>query len=121
MSLGSLQRLLRGLQGIKIESLGTDGSEPSNETGKLDPFSQTLRSEYMELLMEAIAGLRRREGEVLRLYDFEELSMEAVGLALGIGESRVSQIRTGALVQLRTRFAKILEQKKPRSTVQVRG
>jgi DNA-directed RNA polymerase specialized sigma subunit len=36
--------------------------------------------------------------------------MKEVGAALGIGESRVSQIHTAALVQLRTRLVELLGQ-----------
>jgi len=41
---------------------------------------------------------------VLALYYYEELTMKEVGAALGIGESRVSQIHSLAMVRLRARL-----------------
>ena len=38
--------------------------------------------------------LPEKERHVLTLYYFEELTMKEVGLALGVGESRVSQIHS---------------------------
>jgi RNA polymerase sigma factor for flagellar operon FliA len=55
----------------------------------------------MSLLERAIGELPVREREVLSLYHFEELTMKEVGAVLGIGESRVSQIHTAALLRLR--------------------
>jgi RNA polymerase sigma factor for flagellar operon FliA len=44
---------------------------------------------------------------VLSLYYFEELTMKEVGMALGVGESRVSQIHSMAVVRLRARMAEL--------------
>jgi len=41
----------------------------------------------------------------LSLYYFEELTMKEVGAVLGIGESRVSQIHSLAMVRLRARLS----------------
>ena len=49
-------------------------------------------------------SLTAREREVLALYHFEELTMKEVGVVMGIGESRVSQIRTTAVIRLRARL-----------------
>jgi RNA polymerase sigma factor FliA len=45
-----------------------------------------------------------KEQRVLALYYYEELTMKEVGVALGIGESRVSQIHSLAMVRLRARL-----------------
>ena len=47
--------------------------------------------------------------EVLGLYYLEELTMKEVGLILDIGESRVSQIHTAAILRLRSRLREKLE------------
>jgi len=44
---------------------------------------------------------------VLTLYYFEELTMKEVGMALGVGESRVSQIHSMAVVRLRARMTEL--------------
>jgi RNA polymerase sigma factor for flagellar operon FliA len=68
------------------------------------PYFQCLRSEMRQLLAQAISELPEKEQRVLALYYFEELTMKEVGSALGIGESRVSQIHSLAMVRLRARL-----------------
>ena len=38
------------------------------------------------------------------LYYFEELNLREIGLVLGVSESRISQIHTKAILQLRSRL-----------------
>jgi RNA polymerase sigma factor for flagellar operon FliA len=64
----------------------------------------TLRSEMRTLLTEAIDELDKNERQVLSLYYLEELTMKEVGLIMNVGESRVSQIHTAALIRLRARL-----------------
>jgi RNA polymerase sigma factor for flagellar operon FliA len=66
-----------------------------------------------ELLARAMSELPPREREVLALYHFHDLTMKEVGQLLSIGESRVSQIRTAALLRLRTRLPKLLSKARP--------
>src|SRR5271156_1548567 len=117
MSLKSLQRLLGELRGLDVGSLQAETEEPRagqnplqyrQGNGEGDPFHQTLRSEMTTLLSRALAELSRREREVLGLYHFQELTMKEVGTVLGIGESRVSQIHTTALLHLRARLQEML-------------
>ena len=102
------QRLLGDLRGLRLESLqiwpdeGTgDEALPVASRPEEDPFLMTFRLETRHLLEEALSELEEKEGEVLGLYYFEELSMKDIGMILGIGESRVSQIHAAALVHLR--------------------
>ena len=53
--------------------------------------------------------LQQKERQVVALYYFEELTMKEVGAVLGVGESRVSQIHSLALVRLRTRLQELLQ------------
>jgi RNA polymerase sigma factor for flagellar operon FliA len=113
ISLASLQRLQGDLRGLDIGSLQADADDPSDrETVQIraraeeeDPYHQALRAEIKELLEKAIGELPGREREVLGLYHFQELTMKQVGAKLSIGESRVSQIHTSALLRLRERLA----------------
>jgi len=63
------------------------------------------------MLTQAVGELDDKEKQVLSLYYFEELTMKEVGAVLGIGESRVSQIHSLALVRLRTRLQDLLASK----------
>jgi RNA polymerase sigma factor (sigma-70 family) len=74
-----------------------------------NPLLQCLRSEMKDLLARAISELPEKERQVLALYYFEELTMKEVGMTLGVGESRVSQIHSMAVMRLRTRMAEITD------------
>jgi RNA polymerase sigma factor FliA len=72
------------------------------------PFFRCQRSEMKEILTRVIAELPEKEQQVLALYYFEELTMKEVGAVLGIGESRVSQIHSLAVVRLRSRLEDVM-------------
>jgi RNA polymerase sigma factor for flagellar operon FliA len=52
-------------------------------------------------LAEALLQLPDRERQVLALYYYEELPQREIALALGVTESRISQLHTRALARLR--------------------
>ena len=62
--------------------------------------------ETRSLLAHAIQGVRDREQEVLRLYYFDNLTLAQIGQILGVTESRVSQIHSGAVKKLRESLLK---------------
>jgi RNA polymerase sigma factor FliA len=121
VSLGSLQRLQGDLRGLDIGSLQADADEPGDremaharaEATEEDPYHQAVRAETKRLLEKAIGELPGREREVLALYHFQELTMKQVGAMMRIGESRVSQIHTSALLRLRERLAETLSERPP--------
>lgn len=121
INLTDLQQLIGGLFRLNVEHLSEDFNEGSNNAipdqagaEKENPFNCTLRNEMEGLLATAIRELPEGDREVLTLYDFNEFTMKEVGAVLGIGESRVSQIRTAALTRLRVRLKGLLEQRTPR-------
>jgi RNA polymerase sigma factor for flagellar operon FliA len=114
LRLEELQSLLAELDSLEIGSLRVESAHTGKEEDLSDsiaakqeetPFFQCLRSEMKHLLAEAIAELPEKEQRVLSLYYFEELTMKEVGAVLGIGESRVSQIHSIAMVRLRARLS----------------
>lgn len=112
LQLDEYQRLLGELRGLDLGSLyreSEDGGDSEPLSGvavrpEEDPFGLTLRSEIRFLLAHAIEELDEKERQVLALYYLEELTMKEVGLIMNIGESRVSQIHTAALISLRARL-----------------
>src|SRR5690349_4680150 len=86
-----------------------EGAIHRAEREEESPYHQALRSEMNGLLERAIGELPERERQVLALYHFEELTMKEVGEVMGIGESRVSQIHTAALLRLRVRMREMLD------------
>jgi len=116
MDLRGLQVLLGEIDGLEIGSLRIasprDGKEEDlceflPDDPEETPLLQCLRSEMKELLARAIGELPDKERQVLSLYYFEELTMKEVGAVLGVGESRVSQIHSMAVVRLRARMSEM--------------
>lgn len=68
------------------------------------PMALLERSELRSQLAEAIERMPEREKIVLTLYYFENLTLAQIGEVLGVTESRVSQIHTKAVLQLRSRL-----------------
>lgn len=112
LRLEEFQQLLGELRGLDLGSLQAQSEESGGEDTAAavairpeeDPFQITLRAEMRTLLTQAIDELDEKERQVLGLYYLEELTMKEVGVLLGIGESRVSQIHTAALIRLRSRL-----------------
>jgi RNA polymerase sigma factor for flagellar operon FliA len=69
------------------------------------PYTRLERAELQRFLAEAIADLPDRERQILALYYQEELTLAEIGEVIGVGESRVSQLRTQAIRRLRTALA----------------
>jgi RNA polymerase sigma factor for flagellar operon FliA len=65
------------------------------------PSARLERQELRELLARAVADLPERERHILALYYEEELTLAEIGEVIGVGESRVSQLRTQAIARLR--------------------
>jgi len=109
LGLQEYQQLLGELKGLEIGTLHVERNEDSGEEelayvpARLDedPLFRCLRGELEEKLSEAIASLPDRERLVMTLYYYEELTMREIGLALGVVESRVSQVHASAVVHLR--------------------
>jgi len=122
ISLANYQRLVRDLRGLEVGSLEADsddwlsGGEERWRRGQPagdDSYHVCLRTEMHDLLERAMGELHERERRVLVLYDFEELTMKEVGSLMGLGESRVSQIHTEALVRLRGLLQEIMDGRSP--------
>jgi RNA polymerase sigma factor for flagellar operon FliA len=117
LELREFQQLLGELDGLEVGSLHLESPRDGRDEDLCDslpnppedtPFFWCMRSEKREFLSRAIADLPEKEQQVLALYYCEELTMKEVGAVLGIGESRVSQIRALAIVRLRTRLEQLM-------------
>jgi RNA polymerase sigma factor FliA len=104
------QQLLGDLKGLEIGTLHLERNEDSGEEELAyvpgrpdeDPLFRCLRGEMEERLTGAIQDLPERERLVMTLYYYEEMTMREIGLALGVVESRVSQIHASAVLHLRS-------------------
>jgi RNA polymerase sigma factor FliA len=66
------------------------------------PYARVERLELRAHLAKGIVQLPERERHILALYFEEELTLAEIGEVIGVGESRVSQLRTQALARLRS-------------------
>ena len=122
MDLRGLQLLLGEIDGLEIGSLRVASPRDGKEEDPCEylpddpeetPLLLCLRSEMKDLLTRAISDLPEKEKQVLALYYFEELTMKEVGAVLGVGESRVSQIHSMAVVRLRARMGELTSSRQP--------
>ncbi len=116
MSEGDLQALFAQISFFGIVALeetlsvGPDRSEavtvadtiPDTGVGPVAAFEE---GETKRMLANAINRLPEREKVVLALYYYEGLTLSQIGEVLGITESRVCQIHTKAVLQLRSKLA----------------
>jgi RNA polymerase sigma factor FliA len=98
------------IDGLEVGSLRVESHLDGKEEDLCDslphdpqetPLFLCLRGEMKQQLARAIADLPEKERQVMLLYYFRELTMKEVGAVLGVGESRVSQIHSTAVVRLR--------------------
>ena len=68
------------------------------------PMAMLEQSELRSQLAAAIDRMPEREKVVLSLYYFENFTLAQIGEVLGVTESRVSQIHTKSVLQLRSRL-----------------
>lgn len=77
--------------------------EPVDESA-VAPSSALQRADMKSAVANEIEELPERERMVLALYYDEELNLKEIGAVLGVGESRVSQIHSQAMLRLRSRL-----------------
>lgn len=122
ISLLELQQLQADLKGLDLGSLQEEVTDEGSERELIhyipnapdeDPFFLCLKSEMKSLLVTAVGELPERERQLLALYYFEELTMKEVGEVLGVGEARVSQMHSAAVLRLRARLQELLASRPP--------
>jgi RNA polymerase sigma factor for flagellar operon FliA len=104
------QQLLGDLKGLEIGSLhvvhneGSGDEELAYVAGPEEdsPLFTVMQGEMKQRLVDTIEELPEKERLVLTLYYYEELTMKEISMILGVVESRVSQIRSAAVMRLRT-------------------
>lgn len=110
ITLKEYQRLLTDLKALEIGSLNAERNEETGEEelayvaapADEDPLFRCMEAEMKQHLMDAIDALPERERMVLTLYYYEELTLKEIAELLGVVESRVSQIRSSAVLRVRS-------------------
>jgi RNA polymerase sigma factor for flagellar operon FliA len=84
------------------ESFTLGDTIADQRAGPVDSFEV---EEMRHLLADSINSMPEREKIVLTLYYYEGLTLAEIGQVLSVTESRVCQIHTKAVLQLRARVA----------------
>jgi len=108
-------RLLDQVRGAVLvsldESRAGEDQEPTTLADHLpDPSAVNLEEKLAEeehkiVILRALHQLPEQERLVVALYYYEHLTLKEIGRALGISESRVSQVHTRAMSRLRVRLS----------------
>jgi RNA polymerase sigma factor for flagellar operon FliA len=67
----------------------------------LSPHRLFEQTESRERVKQALATLPERERRIITLYYFDEATMKQIGAAIGVNESRVSQLHARAIMRLK--------------------
>lgn len=112
MTLTDYQRLLQNAHDytlISIDDLGGDDDPDAYlaqcADSQCDPLMALERASLRKALTGAVNMLPRQDQLLLELYYVHGMKMHEVGKILEVSESRVSQIHTQSIAQLRASFA----------------
>jgi RNA polymerase sigma factor for flagellar operon FliA len=96
-----------GLNVARLDSAGSDDSEGRDLLRSISddqdqwPSAVFERAELQAALAAAIEKIPEREKTVLSLFYHQELTLREIARILGVHESRISQLRSQALLRLR--------------------
>lgn len=77
------------------------------ESEALSPSTIIENEELQEIMAKAIDTLKEKDRLVLSLYYYEELTLKEIGAVLGVSESRVSQLNSRAIANLKLAMKKL--------------
>jgi RNA polymerase sigma factor for flagellar operon FliA len=92
---------LATLQEQSIDEEHGDGGTDQPTDDEQSPYSLCYKKEMRELLRNSLDQLSERERQVLAMYYYDELTMKEIGIVLGVGEARVSQMHSAAVRKVR--------------------
>ena len=72
-----------------------------------DPLLRAVAGQTRKRIVAAIDDLPERERVILSLYYCEELTMTEIAAVLDVSASRVSQLRSSAVVQIRAAIGEL--------------
>ena len=90
-------------QTVSLESQIPESVDmPSTDSN--EPEAQLTEEQLMAALADSIESLPEREKTIVSLYDVEEMNLKEIGAILEVSESRVSQVLSATVKQLRKHF-----------------
>jgi len=76
-----------------------------------DPLLEAQKAQMFEIILECIEELKDRQQNVVWMYYFEDMKFREIGDALGVTESRISQLHSQALEKLELKLHKRMRDK----------
>lgn len=124
LSAAEYDRMLDRIRHAELAALQPlDDRRPDDVELPLPPdVDQHTRLERLELkrwLAVAVTRLSERERRILTLSYIEERTLAEIGRQIGVGESRVSQLRSRAIARLRSSLSDWLDLQQPAFTPSV--
>lgn len=121
MSLPKFHKLLNESRGVGIGVFRLPTQEEVNITDEemlsyymeeqhTSPVLIMEKNEMKEMIAGFIKDLPQKEQLVLSLYYLDDLNLKEVGKIMNLTESRISQIRTSAILRLRAKLAEVAQQ-----------
>lgn len=118
MSLSTFQKLLNECRGVGIGVFRLSLEDEANisdermlnyymDEDRSSPALFLEKNEMKKLIASFINELPQKEKLVLNLYHLEDLNLKEVGKIMALTESRISQIRTAAILRLRGKLADV--------------
>jgi RNA polymerase sigma factor for flagellar operon FliA len=98
---------------LRLEGASVPASEVLQGSSGAEIEDRINHDEEVRVLRDEIMKLQDRERMVLSLYYLEELKLREIAEVLGLTESRVSQIRSKAILTLRERMARLRREEAP--------
>ena len=119
ISITELQKQLALFSGLSVFSLDEPEDEYSvgtasvqrilTEAAKNDERKDSILRDLKEVLGKAIDLLPDREKQLIALYYYEELTMKEIGAIFDLGEPRICQLHSQAVLRLRGKLKSRLE------------
>lgn len=110
LPISDLKKIEKNIQLMTTTSLDTVIFQGNTDISLIDtikddsallPSNAIEEEEKLEILSKAIGMLKEKDRLVLSLYYYEELNLKEIGMILEVSESRVSQLHSRAIVNLR--------------------
>jgi len=109
ITLDEYYAIRRDSSNAQIFSLDQEEDDPGQQarlkSSQSEPLESLQDSDFKASLAKVITTLAEREQMVMSLYYNEELNLKEIGLVLDISESRVCQIHSQALKNIRSKMS----------------
>ena len=107
LEVGEVENYINYISVVSLENVIFSEDEDMNVMGTIEdknspsPEDNFINTEKVEVLTKAIEGLNQKDRTVLNLYYYEGLTLKQIGTVLSVSESRVCQLHSRAIRNLK--------------------